>query len=140
MVVSGCSGCGKGAYVTGIFSRVPVIVESRGGGAANLRQAEWFKHGDGHDIYQCIDQGARKYPQSRADPSSRVLFGPGARFVRSFVRELRSEARRLIPAPAPWTRLLEVSLPKHVFLERPFGQIGKRPLGHVDDFDVLDVA
>jgi hypothetical protein len=44
VMVSGCSGCGKGAYLAGVFSRAPlvIIVESGGGGAANLRQAQWL--------------------------------------------------------------------------------------------------
>jgi hypothetical protein len=56
MVVSGCSGCGKGAFLVGIFSRIPltIIVESGpGGGAVNLRQSEWFRRGDGRELWQC---------------------------------------------------------------------------------------
>jgi len=55
MMVTGCSGCGKGAFLAGVFSRVPltVIVESGGGGASNLRQAEWFRHGEGAADYNC---------------------------------------------------------------------------------------
>ena len=57
IMVTGCSGCGKGAYLAGVFSRVPltVIVESGGGGVANLRQAEWFRHGEGNSTWQCAD-------------------------------------------------------------------------------------
>jgi hypothetical protein len=59
MMVSGCSGCGKAAFIVGVFSRIPltIILESGAAGAANLRQAEWFRHGDGQAIYSpaCID-------------------------------------------------------------------------------------
>ncbi|HEY6723517.1 MAG TPA: hypothetical protein VI197_05770, partial [Polyangiaceae bacterium] len=57
MAVSGCSGCGKAAFLVGAFSRIPmtIIVESGGGGAANLRQVEWFRNGDGQSVWDCPD-------------------------------------------------------------------------------------
>ena len=58
MAVSGCSGCGKAAFLVGAFSRIPmtVIVESGGGGAANLRQVEWFRHDSaGQALWDCPD-------------------------------------------------------------------------------------
>ncbi|HET9957698.1 MAG TPA: hypothetical protein VFQ61_24540 [Polyangiaceae bacterium] len=74
IMVSGCSGCGKGAYLAGVFSRAPlvVIVESGGGGAANLRQAEWFRHGDGKSVWKCADD----VPQSIDNLESNGICGP----------------------------------------------------------------
>lgn len=58
MAVSGCSGCGKGAFLAGVFSRVPVtvIVESGGGGATSWRMTEWFRNGAGSSSWQCGDK------------------------------------------------------------------------------------
>lgn len=74
VMVSGCSGCGKGAFLAGIFSRAPlvVIVESGGGGAASLRQAEWFRHGEGKSVWQCTDD----LPQSIDNLESNGICGP----------------------------------------------------------------
>ncbi len=57
MAVSGCSGCGKATMLAGVFSRIPmtIIVESGGGGASNLRQTEWFRHGAGQSVWNCPD-------------------------------------------------------------------------------------
>jgi hypothetical protein len=58
IVVSGCSGCGKGAFLAGVFSRAPivVIVESGGGGGSSWRMNEWFAHGDGKSRWSCTDR------------------------------------------------------------------------------------
>jgi hypothetical protein len=58
LVVSGCSGCGKGAFLVGVFSRIPivVIVESGGGGGTSWRMTEWFSHGDGQSRWNCSDR------------------------------------------------------------------------------------
>jgi len=74
VMVSGCSGCGKGAYLAGVFSRAPlvVVVESGGGGAANLRQAEWFRHGAGKSTWMCADD----LPQSIDNLESNGICGP----------------------------------------------------------------
>jgi hypothetical protein len=88
MMVSGCSGCGKGAYLAGVFSRIPltVIVESGGGGAANLRQAEWFRHGDGRSMWMCADA----LPQSIDNLEATGICGPW----------ITSTANWLVSAPA----------------------------------------
>jgi hypothetical protein len=74
VMVSGCSGCGKGAFLAGVFSRAPlvVIVESGGGGAASLRQAEWFRHGAGKSVWQCSDA----LPQSIDNLEANGICGP----------------------------------------------------------------
>jgi hypothetical protein len=55
IAVSGCSGCGKGAFLAGVFSRAPivVIVESGGGGATSWRMSEWFRNGAGNSRWNC---------------------------------------------------------------------------------------
>ncbi|HMA95879.1 MAG TPA: hypothetical protein VKP30_24495, partial [Polyangiaceae bacterium] len=82
------SGCGKGAYLAGVFSRAPlvVIVESGGGGAANLRQAEWFRHGAGKSVWQCADAA----PQSIDNLESNGICGPW----------ITNAAQWLVSAPA----------------------------------------
>jgi len=57
IAVSGCSGCGKGAFLAGVFSRAPivVIVESGGGGGTSWRMTEWFRHGAGNSRWACAD-------------------------------------------------------------------------------------
>ncbi len=88
VMVSGCSGCGKGAYLAGVFSRAPlvVIVESGGGGAANLRQAEWFRHGAGMSVWKCADDK----PQSIDNLESNGICGPW----------ITNTAQWLVSAPA----------------------------------------
>jgi hypothetical protein len=58
IAVSGCSGCGKGAFLAGVFSRAPivVIVESGGGGGSSWRMNEWFSHGAGQSRWDCSDR------------------------------------------------------------------------------------
>ena len=88
VMVSGCSGCGKGAYLAGVFSRAPlvVVVESGGGGAANLRQAEWFRHGAGMSVWKCADDK----PQSIDNLESNGICGPW----------ITSAAQWLVSSPA----------------------------------------
>jgi hypothetical protein len=97
IMVSGCSGCGKGAFLAGVFSRIPltVIVESGGGGAANLRQAEWFRHGDGKKIYDCLDGGAQKPPQSIDNLEDNGICGPWVSSVASWLRSSPAKVNNL---------------------------------------------
>ena len=113
IMVTGCSGCGKAAYLAGVFSRVPltVIVESGGGGAANLRQAEWFRHGDGQDGYQCIDQGATKYPQSIDNLEDTGACTP---WVTEAARWLRNDSSKVYNLPFDTHLLLASIAPRHL--------------------------
>jgi hypothetical protein len=109
MMVSGCSGCGKGAYLAGIFSRVPltVIVESGGGGAANLRQAEWFRHGEGNDTWQCADA----LPQSIDNLEENGICGP---WVTGAAQWLRSAPAKVYNLPFDTHLLLATIAPRHL--------------------------
>lgn len=113
MMVSGCSGCGKGAFLAGVFSRVPltVIVESGGGGAANLRQAEWFKHGDGQDIYQCLDRGNTVYPQSVDNLEPDGICGP---WVTSAGQWLHDDSSKVFTLPFDQHLLLASIAPRYL--------------------------
>jgi len=113
MMVSGCSGCGKGAYLAGVFSRVPltVIVESGGGGVANLRQAEWFKHGEGQEGYQCIDQGKTVYPQSIDNLEDNGICGP---WVTGAAQWLRSDSSKVYNLPFDTHLLLATIAPRYL--------------------------
>ena len=86
IVVSGCSGCGKGAFVVGVFSRVPlvIIIESGsfGGGAGSMRQQEWFDHGDGRNIYTCGDS-----PSGIVNWEDNGICGPWASSVSRPIQE-----------------------------------------------------
>src|SRR5690606_18955678 len=48
--------CGKGAFLVGVFSRIPmtVIVESGGGGGTSWRVSEWLRT-DGSSRWDCGD-------------------------------------------------------------------------------------
>ncbi len=109
MMVSGCSGCGKGAYLAGVFSRVPlvVIVESGGGGAANLRQAEWFRHGDGKAIWKCADA----LPQSIDNLEATGICGP---WVTSASQWLSSAPAKVNNLPFDTHLLLATIAPRHL--------------------------
>jgi hypothetical protein len=91
MMVSGCSGCGKGAFLVGVFSHIPltVIVESGGGGAANFRQAEWFRHGGAP--YQCADAK----PQSIDNLEDNGICGPWVSSVASWLRSSPAKVKNL---------------------------------------------
>jgi hypothetical protein len=93
MMVSGCSGCGKGAFLVGVYSRIPltVIVESGGGGAASLRMCEWFRHGDGGSIYKCADAK----PQGIDNLEETGICGPWVASVASWVRSSPSKVNVL---------------------------------------------
>jgi len=113
IAVSGCSGCGKGAFLVGVFSRIPmtVIVESGGGGAASLRMGEWFRHGDGRSIYQCIDQGQTKYPQNIDNLEDNGICGP---WVTSAAQQLRSNPDLVNHLPIDQHCLLACIAPRYL--------------------------
>jgi hypothetical protein len=93
MMVSGCSGCGKGAFLVGAYSHIPltVIVESGGGGAASWRQVEWFRHGDGGKIYKCADAK----PQGIDNLEDSGICGPWVAGVASWVRNSAAKVKNL---------------------------------------------
>lgn len=109
MMVSGCSGCGKGAYLAGVFSRVPVvvIVESGGGGVANLRQAEWFRHGEGGSVWQCRDAK----PQSIDNLEDSGICGP---WVTGAARWLRNDPSKVYNLPFDTHMILATIAPRHL--------------------------
>ncbi|MFO7181584.1 MAG: hypothetical protein DIU78_022975 [Pseudomonadota bacterium] len=81
MMVSGCSGCGKGAFFVGVFSRIPltVIVESGGGGAVPFRWAHYYRHGSGN--YNC-----NMPPQGIDNLEDSGICGPWVTNAASWVR------------------------------------------------------
>jgi hypothetical protein len=93
MMVSGCSGCGKGAFEVGVFSRIPltVIVESGGGGVANYRMCEWFRHGAGSSKWQCADDK----PQSIDNLESNGICGPWVSSVSSWLSSSPAKVKNL---------------------------------------------
>jgi len=109
VMVSGCSGCGKGAYLAGVFSRAPlvVIVESGGGGAANLRQAEWFRHGAGKSTWMCADAP----PQSIDNLESNGICGP---WITSTANWLVSAPAKVNNLPFDTHLLLATIAPRHL--------------------------
>jgi hypothetical protein len=109
LAVSGCSGCGKGAFLVGVFSRIPmtIIVESGGGGAANLRQAEWFRHGEGDAIYQCDDAK----PQSIDNLEETGICGP---WVGAVAQPIRSNPDLVYHLPFDQHLLLATMAPRYL--------------------------
>jgi len=108
IMVSGCSGCGKGAFLAGVFSRAPlvVIVESGGGGAANFRQAEWFRHGGGKAIWQCESP-----PQSIDNLEDNGICGP---WVTGAASWLRSAPAKVYNLPIDQHLLLATIAPRYL--------------------------
>jgi hypothetical protein len=109
VMVSGCSGCGKGAYLAGVFSRAPlvVVVESGGGGAANLRQAEWFRHGEGKSTWMCADD----LPQSIDNLESNGICGP---WITNTAQWLVSAPSKVNNLPFDTHLLLATIAPRHL--------------------------
>lgn len=109
VMVSGCSGCGKGAYLAGVFSRAPlvIIVESGGGGAANLRQAEWFRHGAGKSVWKCADD----VPQSIDNLEPNGICGP---WITSAAQWLVSAPSKVNNLPFDTHLLLATIAPRHL--------------------------
>jgi hypothetical protein len=109
MMVSGCSGCGKGSYLAGVFSRVPfvMIIESGGGGAANLRQAEWFRHGAGKSVWMCADD----VPQSIDNLESNGICGP---WITNTAQWLVSTPSKVYNLPFDTHSLLATIAPRYL--------------------------
>ena len=109
VMVSGCSGCGKGAYLAGVFSRAPlvIVVESGGGGAANLRQAEWFRHGAGKSTWMCADD----LPQSIDNLESNGICGP---WITSAAQWLVSTPSKVNNLPFDTHLLLATIAPRYL--------------------------
>ena len=109
VMVSGCSGCGKGAYLAGVFSRAPlvIVVESGGGGAANLRQAEWFRHGAGKSTWMCADD----LPQSIDNLESNGICGP---WITNTAQWLVSAPSKVNNLPFDTHLLLATIAPRHL--------------------------
>ena len=108
MVVSGCSGCGKGAFLAGVFSRVPVtvIVESGGGGATSWRMSEWFRNGDGRSSWQCGDA-----PQDIGNLERDGICGP---WVTGAAQPFENQTSRVYNMPFDQHLLLATIAPRYL--------------------------
>jgi hypothetical protein len=108
IVVSGCSGCGKGAFLAGVFSRVPivVIVESGGGGGTSWRMTEWFTHGAGQSRWNCSDR-----PQGIDVLEDNGICGP---WVTSAASSFRSNPSTVNNMPFDQHMLLATIAPRYL--------------------------
>ena len=109
LAVTGCSGCGKGSLLTGVFSRVPVtiIIESGGGGATSFRQVEWFRNGEGQSTWTCPDGP----PQGIDNLEDNGACGP---WVTSAARHFRDNPERVVNLPIDQHLLLATIAPRYV--------------------------
>jgi hypothetical protein len=109
IAVTGCSGCGKGSLLTGVFSRVPltIIVESGGGGATSLRQVEWFRNGEGQATWTCPDGP----PQGIDNLEDNGACGP---WVTSAAQFFRDNPERVVNLPMDQHLLLATIAPRYV--------------------------
>lgn len=109
LAVTGCSGCGKGSLLTGVFSRVPltIIVESGGGGATSFRQVEWFRNGEGQSTWTCPDGP----PQGIDNLEDNGACGP---WVTSAARFFRDNPERIVNLPMDQHLLLATIAPRYV--------------------------
>jgi len=92
IAVSGCSGCGKGAFLAGVFSRAPivVIVESGGGGGTSWRMTEWFRHGAGGSRWNCSDK-----PQGIDNLENNGICGPWVTGAAQYFRNNHAKVNNL---------------------------------------------
>jgi hypothetical protein len=109
IVVTGCSGCGKGALLSGVFSRAPitVIVESGGGGATSFRQVEWFRNGEGQSVWTCPDGP----PQGIDNLENNGACGP---WVTSAASSFRANPSRVNNLPIDQHLLLATIAPRYL--------------------------
>jgi len=108
IAVSGCSGCGKGAFLAGVFSRAPivVIVESGGGGGTSWRMTEWFRHGAGKSRWDCTD-----LPQGIDNLEDSGICGP---WVTSAAKSFRSAPATVNNLPFDQHMLLATIAPRYL--------------------------
>lgn len=108
IAVSGCSGCGKGAFLAGVFSRAPLVVirESGGGGATSFRMTEWFRHGAGNSRWNCSG-----LPQGIDNLEDNGICGP---WVTSAASSFRSEPATVNNMPIDQHLLLATIAPRYL--------------------------
>ncbi len=108
IAVSGCSGCGKGAFLAGVFSRAPivVIVESGGGGGTSWRMTEWFRHGAGTSRWDCSD-----LPQGIDNLENNGICGP---WVTAAAQSFRSAPAKVNNLPFDQHMLLATIAPRYL--------------------------
>ncbi|MBN1601705.1 MAG: T9SS type A sorting domain-containing protein [Chitinispirillaceae bacterium] len=97
LMVSGCSGCGKAAFTVGLFSRIPltVVVESGGGGIANMRMTHWMTYGGGKSSYNCKWNGNTDWPQTMDDLENSGACGPWYASTADWVRKKNENVNKL---------------------------------------------